>query len=66
VVDAIFCWFLAEMTLSLQDELNFYDIPVVETTGSITISLWDKENVNFVVLIKWRSNHETEEFFHNR
>jgi len=27
---------------SLQDGFVIYDLPVVETTGCITLSLWDK------------------------
>jgi hypothetical protein len=41
------------MTPSLKDEWNVYNIPVVETTGFITISLRDKENVNLIVK-QWR------------
>ena len=39
------------MPPSLQDGTLVRDLPVVETTGFITLSLWDKQNL----IIGWKS-----------
>ena len=38
-------------TPSLQDGWGVYDLPVVETTGFITLSPWDKDNLTIQNLL---------------
>ena len=38
-------------TPSLQDGSRVYDLPVVETTGFITLSLWGKDNLTIQNLL---------------